>query len=270
MRHPKTLLWIALALSGAATADDVSNERVPKQGLDVGKAAYLANCAACHQPEGVGMAGAFPPLAGSDFLKNNDKQKVLASILKGITGEITVNGQKFNGVMPAMSHLTDADVANIVTFIYASWGNPGGAIGHKDVAAARKTLAVSTDPARRAVCGLSSSGLAAFNVAWERPDAFGNVITHCGSFVDIRGGHAIIPAVRRHPRKPLRVFQQTGRHDLDIVFGHWLNANRDLAAALDYHGYPHRLEVGEGGHSLLHGGAILPDTLRWIFAGDAT
>jgi nitrite reductase (NO-forming)/hydroxylamine reductase len=148
MRHPKTLLWIALALSGAATADDVSNERVPKQGLDVGKAAYLANCAACHQPEGVGMAGAFPPLAGSDFLKNNDKQKVLASILKGITGEITVNGQKFNGVMPAMSHLTDADVANIVTFIYASWGNPGGAIGHKDVAAARKTLAVSTDPAQ--------------------------------------------------------------------------------------------------------------------------
>ena len=56
-------LWIALALSGASAADDVSNERVPKQGLDVGKAAYLANCAACHQPEGVGMAGAFPPLA---------------------------------------------------------------------------------------------------------------------------------------------------------------------------------------------------------------
>ena len=48
MRHPKTLLWITLAVSGAVAADDVANERIPKQGLDVGKAAYLANCAACH------------------------------------------------------------------------------------------------------------------------------------------------------------------------------------------------------------------------------
>ena len=148
MRHPKTLLWIALALSGAATADDVSSERVPKQGLDVGKAAYLANCAACHQPEGVGMAGAFPPLAGSDFLKNNDKTKILSSILQGITGKIVVNGNEYNNVMPAMSHLPDADIADIVSYVYGSWGNPGTKISTADVAAARKTLAVSTDPAQ--------------------------------------------------------------------------------------------------------------------------
>ncbi|HQW82345.1 MAG TPA: cytochrome c, partial [Pseudomonadota bacterium] len=148
MRNQRYLLWIALALSGAVVADDVSNERIPKQGLDAGKASFLANCAACHQPEGTGMAGAFPPLAGSDYLTKNTKASVVASILKGISGEITVNGNKFNGVMPAMSHLTDADVANIVTFIYASWGNPGGEVSTKDVAKARKTLAVTSDPAQ--------------------------------------------------------------------------------------------------------------------------
>ena len=148
MRKTTPLLWLALALSGAVAADDVANERLPKQGLDAGKAAFLANCAACHQPEGTGMAGAFPPLAGSDFLTKNTKQTVLASVLKGISGEITVNGNKFNGVMPAMSHLTDAEVANIATFIYASWGNPGGTVTAKAVAAARKTLAVSSDPAQ--------------------------------------------------------------------------------------------------------------------------
>ena len=148
MRNPKPLLWIALVLSGAVAADDVSNERIPKQGLDVGKAAFLANCAACHQPEGTGLTGAFPPLAGSDFLKNNDKQKVLASVLQGINGALTVNGNTYNGVMPAMSHLTDAEIANITTFVYASWGNPGGKVTPKDVAAARKTLAVSSDPAQ--------------------------------------------------------------------------------------------------------------------------
>ena len=94
MRKTTPLLWLALALSGAVAADDVANERLPKQGLEAGKAAFLANCAACHQPEGTGMAGAFPPLAGSDFLTKNDKQTVLASVLKGISGKITVNGNE--------------------------------------------------------------------------------------------------------------------------------------------------------------------------------
>ena len=126
-------------------------------------------------------------------------------------------------------------------------------------------LKVTGDPAQRVICGLSSGGLCAFNAAWERPDAFGKVVSHCGSFVNIRGGHGLASAVRRSERKPLKVFLQTGRHDLDIVFGCWLSANRELAAALDYRGYVHQLVVGEGGHSLAQGGALLPDTLRWLF-----
>jgi len=124
---------------------------------------------------------------------------------------------------------------------------------------------VSHDPAHRAIAGISSGGHCAFNAAWERPDAFGKVLTHCGSFVDIRGGHEWAPRIRREPAKPLRIFLQSGAHDLDILFGDWLLANRTMAASLSYRGYDYRLEVGEGGHSLRHGGAILADTLRWLW-----
>jgi len=124
---------------------------------------------------------------------------------------------------------------------------------------------VTQDAGQRAIAGLSSGGMCAFNAAWERPGAFGKVLSHCGSFVDIRGGHLMAQRVRREPVRPLRVFLQTGEHDLDIVFGNWTLANRTLAAALAYRGYPHRLVVGEGGHSLRHGGALLAEALRWLW-----
>jgi enterochelin esterase family protein len=124
---------------------------------------------------------------------------------------------------------------------------------------------VTRDARQRALVGLSSGGMCAFNAAWERPDAFGNVLSHCGSFVDIRGGHLMAQRVRREEARPLRVFLQTGEHDLDIVFGSWTLANRTLAAALSYRGYAHKLVVGEGGHSLKHGGALLAGSLRWLW-----
>jgi enterochelin esterase family protein len=124
---------------------------------------------------------------------------------------------------------------------------------------------VTRDPRRRAIVGLSSGGMCAFNAAWERPDAFGMVLSHCGSFVDIRGGDRMAQQVRRGEPRALRVFLQTGEHDLDIVFGNWTVANRTLAAALAYRGYDQRLVVGEGGHSLRHGGALLAEALRWLW-----
>jgi nitrite reductase (NO-forming) / hydroxylamine reductase len=142
------LALLALAIAGSAAANDVVNERLPKQGLQAGEAAYLAHCAACHQPNGMGLPGAFPPVAGSDFLTTNDKPKVIASILQGMSGKLLVNGVEYNNVMPAMSHISDADIAHIVNYIYNSWGNPGGMIAEKDVAASRTALAVSTDPAQ--------------------------------------------------------------------------------------------------------------------------
>jgi enterochelin esterase-like enzyme len=124
---------------------------------------------------------------------------------------------------------------------------------------------IVSDPAGRAICGISSGGICAFTVGWERPDRFSKVVCHCGSFTDIRGGNIYPSLVRKNPAKPLRVFLQTGSHDLDVIFGNWPIANQDMAAALAYRQYDHQLMVGEGGHSLVHGASIFPDTMRWLW-----
>lgn len=89
--------------------------------MEFGKAAYMQTCFACHQPEGQGIPNAFPPLAKSDYL-NADVNRAIDIVLFGLTGEITVNGQKYSSVMPAQS-LSDEEVANVLTYIYNSWGN---------------------------------------------------------------------------------------------------------------------------------------------------
>lgn len=132
--------------------------------------------------------------------------------------------------------------------------------------AATRGLNVTDDPAGRAVAGNSSGAIAAFTVAWERPDQFRKVISHIGSYTNIRGGYAYPGIIRQtKPAKPLRVFLQEGVNDLNNLHGNWPLANRELAAALAFAGYDHRLVLGDGGHSAQHGGAILADTLRWLW-----
>lgn len=114
----------------AATAEDL---------MAKGEAVYLANCAACHQATGVGLPGAFPPLAGSDFLKG-DRKKVMGAALFGLSGPITVNGVEYNGVMPSLGHLTDEDLAAALTYVFGSWGNDGAAVSVAEVAALRIEL----------------------------------------------------------------------------------------------------------------------------------
>lgn len=104
--------------------------------IQYGKRIYETNCNACHQAQGQGIAGAFPPLAGSDYL-NADHQRAINVILKGLSGPITVNGIKYNGVMPAMQ-LSDEDIANVLTFLLNNWENEGGAVTPEDVAAQRE------------------------------------------------------------------------------------------------------------------------------------
>lgn len=132
--------------------------------------------------------------------------------------------------------------------------------------AATKGLNLTADPAGRAVAGNSSGGIAAFTVAWERPDAFRKVVSHIGSYTNIRGGHLYPGLVRQtKPVKPLRIFLQDGSNDLDNLHGNWPLANQDMAAALKFAGYDHQFVLGDGGHSGKHGGAIFPDTLRWLW-----
>ncbi|MEZ4668430.1 MAG: alpha/beta hydrolase-fold protein [Anaerolineae bacterium] len=126
------------------------------------------------------------------------------------------------------------------------------------------------DPAGWGICGLSSGGICAFTAAWERPDVFGKVVSHCGSFANIRGGHNYPSLVRRTVAKPIRVFLQTGSNDLDIVYGNWVLANQDMASALAYREYDYQFVLGEGGHTLKHGAAIFPDTMRWLWRDYST
>lgn len=128
---------------------------------------------------------------------------------------------------------------------------------------------LTKDPEMRAICGMSSGGICAFTVAWERPDLFRKVVSHIGSFTNIRGGYVYPALIRKTEKKPLRVFLQGGANDLDNEHGNWPLANRQMAKALAYAGYDYQFVYGEGGHNGNHGGAIFPDTLRWLWrSGD--
>jgi enterochelin esterase-like enzyme len=136
----------------------------------------------------------------------------------------------------------------------------------------------------RAICGNSSGGICAFTVAWERPDAFTKVVSHIGSFTNIRGGY-IYPALIRKTapkvsgntyttpeqkellakRRAIRVFLQDGKNDLDNQFGNWPLANQDMAAALKFAGWDYKFELVEGTHNGKHGAMLLPETLRWLW-----
>ena len=121
--------------------------------------------------------------------------------------------------------------------------------------------------AGRAICGMSDGGLCAFTVGWERPDAFSKIVSHIGSFTRLRGGSEYPYQIRRtrgNP-KPIRVFLQDGLNDLNITEGNWTLANLSMDSALMFARYDYRLDMGSGGHDLNHGGAIFPETLRWLW-----
>lgn len=128
-----------------------------------------------------------------------------------------------------------------------------------------KSYRLTDDPAQRAICGMSSGGICAFTVAWERPDLFRKVLSHIGSFTNIRGGHIYPSLIRKTERKPLRVFLQDGSRDLDNEHGNWPLANQEMAAALKFAGYDYDFVFGEGAHNGNHGGAIFPESVRWLW-----
>lgn len=127
---------------------------------------------------------------------------------------------------------------------------------------------ITDDPDQRAICGLSSGAICAFTVAWERPDSFRKVLSHIGSFTDIRGGHNYPSYIRQHAIRPIRIFLQDGEADLNNDWGDWWLANLQMASALKYRGYDYKFVAGTGAHDGEHGGAILPDSLRWLWRNE--
>jgi enterochelin esterase-like enzyme len=126
---------------------------------------------------------------------------------------------------------------------------------------------ITDDPEKWAIGGGSSGGSCAFTVAWMRPDRFRRVLSFLGSFAQITGGNRYPELIRDTPTKPLRVFLQATTRDLnwDAPELNWFSANLQVAAALAERGYDLRLVLGDGGHDPNHGGAILPDALRWLW-----
>jgi enterochelin esterase-like enzyme len=130
----------------------------------------------------------------------------------------------------------------------------------------RKDYKITDDPEGHAICGISSGGICAFTVAWQKPDQFRKVLTHVGSFTNIRGGDAYPGIIRKESdKRPMRIFLQDGSNDLDNQFGNWPLGNKQMFAALKFREYDVKFEYGEGAHNGNHGGAILPDSLRWLW-----
>ena len=129
----------------------------------------------------------------------------------------------------------------------------------------RKTYRITDDPEGWAIGGISSGGIAAFTVAWQRPDKFRKVVSHAGSFTDLHGGHVYPALIRSSAPRPLRVFLQSGTRDLNNRWGNWLLSNQQMESALAFAGYDVEAVWGEGGHNREHGGAIFPETLRWLW-----
>lgn len=139
-----------------------------------------------------------------------------------------------------------------------------------------KQFKISTDPENRAIGGASSGAIAAFTVAWHRPDQFRKVLSTIGSFTNIRGGHVYPDLIRNTERKPIRIFLQDGLNDNRGLRGQgenttynserdWHAQNRKVVAALTEKGYDVNFTWGIGTHSNKQGGAILPEMLRWLW-----
>ena len=128
-----------------------------------------------------------------------------------------------------------------------------------------KSYHLADDPKMRAICGISSGGICAFTAAWQRPDYFHKVLSHIGSFTDIRGGHVYPSLIRKSAKRDIRVFLQDGSNDLDEIYGNWWLSNLQMEAALKFRGYDYKFVGGDGGHDPEHGGTILPESLAWLW-----
>ena len=125
-------LFCVLSSSAGLGGAETSFER--------GRALYGVTCATCHQPQGEGIKGIIPPLAASDYLMA-DERRSIRIVLQGLSGPVVVNGVEYNGVMPPPVGLDDAKVADILTYVRASWGNQGPPVTGATVASVRAELA---------------------------------------------------------------------------------------------------------------------------------
>lgn len=127
----------SMAAVATAAASNSAGTLSAAEQVAAGKVLYQGTCSVCHQDAGQGLPGVFPPLAGSDYLKARASADIIGVVLNGLNGPVKVNGTEYNSVMPPMSQLTDDEVANILSFVYASWDNGGAQVSKTEVAQVR-------------------------------------------------------------------------------------------------------------------------------------
>ena len=134
--------------------------------------------------------------------------------------------------------------------------------------ASGKTIHLSHDANDCAITGASSGGIAAFSVAWNRPDLFSRVYTTVGTFVAMRGGHEYPAIVRKTEPKPLRIYMQDGWYDVwNPIFGEWFEYNLLMESAFNFAGYEVFHKWDRGNHSIKYGTLAFPDAMRWLWKG---
>ncbi len=124
---------------------------------------------------------------------------------------------------------------------------------------------LAKDGNSRAIAGSSSGAICAFTAAWERPEEFSRVFSTIGTYVGLRGGNDYPTLIRKTEAKPIRVFLQDGSNDNNGYGGNWFLANQEMLSAFEFSGYDVKNVWGDGAHNSKHGGAILPDALRWLW-----
>ncbi len=128
-----------------------------------------------------------------------------------------------------------------------------------------KSHELTKDPNLRAIGGSSSGAAAALTAAWNRPDAFRRVLSFIGSYTGLRGADIYPTLIRKSEPKPIRVLLQDGSADLNLYSGNWWTSNQQMASAFEYAGYDVKFVTGDQGHNNIHGSAVLPDALRWLW-----
>jgi len=121
-----------------AVAGNAAGGTSAKPDLANGQKVYEASCLGCHATAGAGAAGVAPPLANNPYV-SGDAKTVMHTVEYGLTGPVVVNGQKFDSIMPAWKdNLTDAQIADVISYIRSSWGNKGSPVTTKDVVSVKK------------------------------------------------------------------------------------------------------------------------------------
>jgi mono/diheme cytochrome c family protein len=146
-----TLVSLALLAAAFVPASGAADKAAPAKGTpgdaDAGKGVYLRVCFACHQPTGLGLPGAFPPLAGAAPAVEADPGKIIRIVLHGLQGPIEVKGVKYNSMMPPHGpQLKDKEIADVLTYVRSAWENKAPAVTVEAVAAIRAKESKRTTP----------------------------------------------------------------------------------------------------------------------------